>query len=280
MIEIPESLVMAGQLNQVLEGRTVTGVVPWQSPHKLAFIYKDPQDYVGLFKDKAFKSAEGFGSWVEMVFGDHIFAVSEGTTLLHTGEAGRLPKKHQMVLTFDDGSFLCAYVKMYGALVGAERGEYDNKYYLVAREKPAVLSKQFTPAYFRSLIEDEGVQNLSLKAFLATEQRIPGLGNGVLQDILFRAGLHPREKVKDTSPDQREFLFENLVSTLKEMTDLGGRDTEKDLFGEAGGYRTRMSKHTVGRPCGVCQTSIVKAAYMGGSVYFCPTCQPLASGKG
>jgi hypothetical protein len=31
------------------------------------------------------------------------------------------------------------------------------------------------------------VKKLSLKALLATEQRIPGLGNGVLQDILFKA---------------------------------------------------------------------------------------------
>ena len=60
------------------------------------------------------------------------------------------------------------------------------------------------------------------------------------------------------------------------MTDHGGRDTEKDLFGKAGGYKTRMSKHTVKQSCGICQTRIVKAPYMGGSVYFCPTCQPLS----
>ena len=275
MIEIPESLVLAEQLNQVLKGRTVTKVVAWQSPHKLAFIFKDPAAYGKLFTGKTFKKAHGFGSWVEMVFGENLLAVSEGTTLLHTNDEETLPQKHQMLLGFDDGSFLCASVKMYGAIVGARDGEYDNKYYLVAREKPAVFSKEFSSQYFKSLIEDESVQKLSMKAFLATEQRIPGLGNGVLQDILFNSRLHPKKKVSDTIPEQHESLYQVLISNLKEMTEKGGRNTEKDLFGKSGGYETRMSKNTVNSPCPVCQNPIEKSSYMGGSIYYCPFCQPL-----
>lgn len=275
MIEIPESQVLAEQLNQVLERRTVIEVIPWQSPHKLAFIFKDPAAYSVLFKGKTFTKANGFGSWVEMVFEDNILAVSEGTSLLYTEDDASLPQKHQMLLKFDDGSFLCASVKMYGAIVGAQKGEYDNKYYLVAREKPSVLSKEFTSKYFQSLIADNTVQKLSLKAFLATEQRIPGLGNGVLQDILFNSKLHPKEKVTHTTQKQREFLYSVLVTNLKEMTEKGGRDTEKDLFGASGGYKTLMSKNTVNLPCHICQSKIEKANYMGGSIYFCPTCQSL-----
>lgn len=276
MIEIPESLTLAKQLNQVLKGRTVTGVIPWQSPHKLAFINGDPASYGNLFNGKTFEQAYGFGSWVEMKFKDSILAVSEGTALFYTKDESKLPKKHQMLLKFDDGSFLCAYVKMYGAVVGARVGEYDNKYYLAAREKPAVFSDDFNQEYFNAMLADEEVQKLSIKAFLATEQRIPGLGNGVLQDILFNSKIHPKEKVKDISQDRRENLFKAMIATLSEMTELGGRDTDKDLFGNNGGYITRMSKNTVGKPCKVCNTKIEKASYMGGSIYFCPTCQPLS----
>jgi formamidopyrimidine-DNA glycosylase len=276
MIEIPESMVLAEQLNRVLAGRTVTRVIPWQHPHKLAFIYKDPASYPSVFKGKTVSGTSGFGSWVELTMDDCILAVSEGTSLLYTRDENALPQRHQMLLLFDDGSYLCAQVKMYGAVVGALTGEYDNHYYLVAREKPGVFSKAFTPEYFRSLIDEENLQNLSLKAFLATEQRIPGLGNGVLQDILFNSRLHPREKVANTSPSQRDLLYRTLVSTLKEMKRGGGRDTEKDLFGKAGGYRTRMSKNTVNQPCQVCAATIEKASYMGGSVYYCPVCQSLS----
>ena len=51
---------------------------------------------------------------------------------------------------------------------------------------------KFSRAYFDGFISFPESQNLSVKALLATEQRIPGLGNGVLQDILHKTGVHPR----------------------------------------------------------------------------------------
>jgi formamidopyrimidine-DNA glycosylase len=59
------------------------------------------------------------------------------------------------------------------------------------------------------------------------------------------------------------------------MLDKGGRDTETDLFGEKGGYHTILSKNTYGQPCPKCGGEIIKENYMGGSVYYCPSCQPL-----
>jgi formamidopyrimidine-DNA glycosylase len=228
-----------------------------------------------LFNGKTFKQAYGFGSWVEMKFEDRILAVSEGTGLLYTDQENKLPEKHQMLLKFDNGSMICAYVKMYGAVVGTKDSEYKNKYYIVAKEKPSVFSEDFDLEYFETIMEDEGLQKLSIKAFLATEQRIPGLGNGVLQDILFNSKIRPREKAKNISKKQRDFLYQTIISTLREMTEQGGRDTEKDLFGNNGGYQTKMSKNTVNQPCQVCNTNIVKASYMGSSIYFCPICQHL-----
>jgi formamidopyrimidine-DNA glycosylase len=164
---------------------------------------------------------------------------------------------------------------MYGSVLAFINGGYDNKYYLVAKEKPQPLSDAFDRAYFGAL-RAEGAEKLSGKAFLATGQRIPGLGNGVLQDILFHAGVHPKRKIGTLSDTEFEGLFRSVRDTLAEMTKLGGRDTERDLFGNPGGYVTRLSKNTVGKPCPVCGAEIQKAAYMGGAVYWCPRCQPLA----
>jgi len=57
------------------------------------------------------------------------------------------------------------------------------------------------------------------------------------------------------------------------MTYLGGRDTERNFFGHNGGYKTLLSKNTVKTPCPNCGNLIVKEAYLGGAVYFCPSCQ-------
>ena len=127
--------------------------------------------------------------------------------------------------------------------------------------------------YFNGIIPAQGTDKLSVKGLLATEQRIPGLGNGVLQDILFNARINPKAKVNTLNDKDKEALFNLVKSTLREMTDKKGRDTEQDFLGQPGGYHTILCKNTVNKPCPVCGTLIKKEAYMGGSVYYCPKCQ-------
>ncbi len=69
-------------------------------------------------------------------------------------------------------------------------------------------------------------------------------------------------------------LFNSIKSTLKEMRNQGGRDTEKDLYGKAGGYPTILSSKTVKNPCRACGGGLVREAYLGGNIYYCPICQP------
>ncbi|MPN41800.1 Formamidopyrimidine-DNA glycosylase [bioreactor metagenome] len=72
------------------------------------------------------------------------------------------------------------------------------------------------------MISAKGIEKLSVKALLATEQRIPGLGNGSLQDILFNARIHPKKKVTTLTDNEKEQLFYSIKATLQEMVDKGG----------------------------------------------------------
>jgi len=110
---------------------------------------------------------------------------------------------------------------------------------------------------------------------LATEQRIPGLGNGTLQDVLFNARLHPKKKANTLSGKDRQALFSSVKTTIATMASKGGRDTELNLFGHPGGYRTILCKNTVNKLCTLCGTTIKKETYMGGTIYYCEKCQRL-----
>ena len=119
---------------------------------------------------------------------------SDGVNLrFHPDEMG-IPEKHQLLIKFQDKTALSASIAMYGGILCSPIGENDNPYYLAARNKPSPLNSSFDLPYFLNLFSTTS-QKLSLKAFLATEQRIPGLGNGVLQDILFHAGVSSEEKI-------------------------------------------------------------------------------------
>ena len=275
MIELPEAVNYAKQLNRTIRHKKIKQTVAAQSPHKFAWYHGDPQRYAELLVGKAVDEAYNFGGVIEFRAGEAFMAVSEGTFWRYHEDTSSLPKKHQMLIVFEDDSALTLTVRMYGGILCFKEGEAENEYYLVAKEKTSPLSDAFDRAYFDGLIEPEEMGKLSMKAFLATEQRIPGLGNGCLQDILFNAKLHPKRKVVSLNEGEKDVLFQAVKDTLAQMVREGGRDTEPDLFGQPGGYATKCSKNTVGQPCAVCGTPIQKASYMGGSIYFCPTCQPL-----
>ncbi len=276
MLEIPETIHLASQLNQTIQGKTITQVIVNASPHKFAFFYKDPLAYPDLLIGKTIGKAKGIGPLVEIEAEDLRLTFGDGANLRAYVSGNDIPPKHQLMLGFADGSALVVSIQMYGFISAFKANENENPYYLAAQNAISPLSQEFDFEFFKALAQKTD-QKLSLKAFLATQQRIPGLGNGVLQDILFTSGLNPKTKLNELDPTEFESLYKALKSVLKSMTELGGRDTEKDLFGHEGHYKTIMSKNNLGKPCPKCQSPIIKEAYMGGAIYTCPLCQPKKS---
>lgn len=279
MIEIPESIVIARQLNETVKGKKIVGVQAAHTPHSFAWYEGEPAAYAGIMEGKVIGQATGIGSMIEIELDDkaekeekYSFIVGDGANLRYFAPGAKQPERYQTGIALEDGSSLICTVAMYGAMFLIQPKTYKNFYYLVAKEKPFPGTEEFDYEYFSSLREELS-GNISVKEFLATHQRIPGLGNGVLQDILLKSGLHPKHKIGTLQETDWMHMYEAVVSVLNEMTLLGGRNTEKTLFGEAGGYQTMLSKKTVGKPCAYCGNIIQKANYLGGTVYFCPECQ-------
>jgi formamidopyrimidine-DNA glycosylase len=275
MIEIPEAAILSIQLNETIAGKRIKNVEVLQSPHKFAWFYKDPQDYKSKLLEKVVTKAEAVAGYVEITVEDGVLLFVDGVNLRFHGNEEKRPQKHQLLIELYDSIAISASVQMYGGLWCFENGEFDNSYYLRAKESISPISEKFDREYFNAILSVTGAERLSAKALLATEQRIPGLGNGTLQDILFNAKIHPKKKLSSFTEDDKELIFNSIKSTLKEMIQQGGRDTEKDLFGKPGGYITKLSKNTANKPCKICGTPIVKEAYMGGSIYYCSQCQKI-----
>ncbi|MCQ4636588.1 endonuclease VIII [Anaerovorax odorimutans] len=273
MIEIPESHTLARQLNETVKGKTIETVLAGKSPHKFAFFTGEPECYPPLLEGKRVDGAEALSGWIQLRIGELRLTFNDGTNLRFFEAGEKVSEKHQLYMEFKDGTVLTCSIQMYGGIHLFRERENDNIYYMSAKSAPSPLTEAFDFDHFASLW-DAAKETLSAKGLLATEQRIPGLGNGVLQDILFRAGVNPKSKLKDLE-DKRRAIFESIRETLAEMTEKGGRDTEKDLRGNPGGYRTILSSKTWKGPCPVCGGVIERKAYLGGNVYYCPNCQPL-----
>ena len=270
MIEYPEALVLSRQLKQKCINQAILDVEVNAFPHKMAWFNAVPKDYKDILLGREFKDCIAYGSFVELRAEDCHLVFHEGIQLRDV-KAVPSDVKHQLKLVFED-HILLASIKMYGGIY-CFKDAFDNVYRDRALSVPGLLDEGFDRAYWRTLI-DQSSNKLSLKAFLATEQRIPGLGNGLVQDILFKAKLHPKRKLETLSELELEALFIVLKEQTQTIVNLGGRDTEVLLDG-SGGYPSVMSSKGFELPCLVCSGQKVKENYLGGSIYFCPQCQKL-----
>ena len=271
MIELPETYVLAEQINRTLVGKTIKTATANAHPHSFAFYSGDPTAYGAMLEGKEIVSANpgkcSDAGYTEIVCDDMLLKISTPIKYHALGE--KLPKSHQLLLVFDDDTYLSCTVQMWGSMLCSPAVSPSSDI-----EKPSPLEDAFNEEYWDKFLQS-AKPNLSMKALLATEQRIPGLGNGVLHDILFNARLHPKRKLETLTDDDKGRLFSTVKSTLKAMRDGGGRDTEKDLFNQSGGYQTILSANSWKRSgrCSFCTGDLVKAAYLGGAIYFCPNCQ-------
>ncbi len=274
MLEIPESKTMSRQAGSELINKKIKSVISATSPHKFAFFHGDPEAYSDLLIGRQVLSTKGHGMFVDLYCDEDVcISISEGTNMRYYSSHEPHPTKHQLLIEFEEGSFLAFSVAMYGGIWAFKR-QFDNKYYQGSLNSISPLDDTFNEGYFDDIFKSV-TKDLSLKALLATEQRIPGLGNGVLQDILFNAGMHPKRKISTLVDFHKSELFHSIKVTLRKMTSLGGRDTEKDLYGQFGGYKAILSKNTIKSPCPNCGGNIIKQPYLGGAIYFCSVCQVL-----
>ncbi|MCL2322662.1 MAG: endonuclease VIII [Oscillospiraceae bacterium] len=274
MLEFPEVNVLAKQLNETIPGKKIKDAVANYSPHKLVWYSSEPSSYREKLIGKTIEEAYSFGGRLEIKIDDVVLNFNDGINLRFYKKDDKKPVKHQLYLLFDDGSVFAATVTMYAGIWCGKQDEIeDNLYYIAAKKSVSPLSQKFTYEYFKSFINEKTLK-MSAKAFLATEQRFPGIGNGVLQDILLNAKIHPKKKINTLTEQQMQDIFQSIKTTLSEMVNAGGRDTEKDLFGSFGGYATKLSKNTVFSLCPNCNIGhIKKENYMGGSIYYCESCQ-------
>lgn len=272
MIELPESYTIAKQINESLQGKIISYVELLHTPHKFAWVTSEQGSVEEQLEGQTIEGAKHQGGILEINTEDCMLLLSDGAYPKYYEDKKKFPKNHQLAVYFDDDTALFVSVQMYGIIMVYPKNECEHGYYVSSATKPNPLAEEFTYEYFKGLYPAGG-KKLSAKAFLATEQRIPGLGNGVLQDILWDAGMDPRYDMTFATEEDFQKLYESVRKILREMCEAGGRDTEKTLFGEKGGYVCQLSKNSLHQPCMRCGYEIHKAAYMGGTVYFCEKCQ-------
>lgn len=275
MFELPEFITLARQINETVTGKTIRRGSLGNSPHKFVWYNRTPEEFTRLTAGKTVGAARSQGKWLFVTLDPgYLLLFGEcGGRLLYHPPAVTLPEKYHLWLAFEDGSSLTALTQMWGAMELYEAGQERDRQY-IKDMRPTPIEPAFTFTYFSALIDELlAGEKRSVKALLTQEQFVPGVGNALAQDILFRAGLHPKHPLGDLDTAQRHALYDAILTTIDAAIAGGGRNDEVDLYNRAGGYTRLMDNRAVGRPCPACGAVIEKIQYLGGACYLCPRCQ-------
>jgi formamidopyrimidine-DNA glycosylase len=275
MFELPEFVTLCRQINDTLKGKAILRGELGNSLHKFVWYNRTHEEFAELTRGKTVGEANTKGRWLFVPFEPgYVLVLGEcGGKVLYHLPGAKLPQKYHLHVVFEDETFLTATTQMWGAFELYDKGaEQERQYVKGMATTPA--EPEFTFDYLNTLIDELATgKKRSAKALLTQDQTIPGLGNAIAQDILFRARLSPRHPITDLDTGQRRALYDAIVNTVADVIAQGGRYDEFDLYGNRGGYVRLMDKNAVGRPCPGCGGEVKKTQYLGGACYFCPTCQ-------
>ena len=110
----------------------------------------------------------------------------------------------------------------------------------------------------------------AIKSILLNQDKILGLGNRYVDEILWRSHIHPTVKGSHLSDEEIDTLFDNMKSVLKEAYEMGGDEHYTDVYGNAGRWQASVHGKKV---CPVCGTPLKKVKVGGRTSYVCPKCQ-------
>ncbi|MDR0471898.1 MAG: hypothetical protein LBH79_09305 [Nitrososphaerota archaeon] len=276
-VEFAEAHLLSQQMNSELTDKKVAAckLANCTKFQSMGFI----SPYLSNFERLCGRTVEAVicrGNVVRVKFSDAqnlLLAPEYGGIILFHKKDSPIPEKFHLKLDFTDQTALTVLLTGMGIIHALADNEL-NQSYLYRRDfsqTPSPIDKNFTLDSFSEALLGKTV-NLKT-ALVGKDAIIAGLGNCAFQDVIYRAGIHPKQKASELTKAEQQQLYDAIVSLTEQRLNLGGKTQFIDLYGQHGKYEPVMYSAMAGKLCGVCGTEIIKLSLGGGHCCICPSCQ-------
>ena len=281
-VEGPEAAILAGQMRQEMVGKTVAGFALGDTGRlqEIGFMNRDADDYrqlVGGVVESVV--SRGNTVLVKLDNGSNLVISPEyGGDIFYWEMEGSSPEKYHLRLDFEDGSFLTVRITSMGGVTATCDAGLTH-HYLVARDfDPETLDPLdpvaggFTLERFSAALE---TANKAMKTVLVGKDAVlVGISNSTFQDVLYRAGIHPKRKASDLSPRRAVGVVRCHPLRDGRATAAGRqRPMARSVRYDPAATCPAMGPGMGGQTCAKCGGIIEKLALGGGDVNVCPVCQ-------
>lgn len=270
MPELPEIATLARQMTKELQGKRIASIELTQ-PKCLNMA---PEKFRRRLAGKRTGETRVRGKWLFTKLnpsGNLLLNLGMGGDLRYHKRASTIPKKYQLRLTFADHTALTATFWWFGYIHLVSDEELP-KHKMTCRLGISPIEEGFTADNLRSMLSG---RRGAIKSFLLDQKNIAGIGNVYIQDMLFKAKLHPLRRIETLTSLEIQVLHQAMLEVLRKSIELGGLAYERDLHGRRGRYSAEhfLVGYKENKPCPTCGTSITKIRTGSTSSYICPKCQ-------
>ncbi|MEI6400432.1 MAG: DNA-formamidopyrimidine glycosylase family protein [bacterium] len=140
------------------------------------------------------------------------------------------------------------------------------------------ITQDISFADFENTLDKAKGNTRPIKTFLMDTRTIAGIGNIYSDELLFRAGVHPKSNWNNIPKEVRKNIYKAMLVVLKKGIDFGGDSTSdyRNIHGKPGQFHENHLAYKMnGTKCGMknCNGTILREVINGRSAHFCDTHQ-------
>lgn len=269
--ELPEVETVRRGLNRLVKGKVISKVEVTYAPMIKTGVDAFCQDLIG----QEILDVDRRGKYLLIYLTDHVLISHLRMEGKYNFFADQVPanKHFHAFFTFIDGSTLVYQdVRKFGTMELLGKADVD-AYFISRKIGPEPTEEDFDLEEFAKKLAKS---RKPIKSHLLDQSLVAGLGNIYVDEVLFRAQVHPAQTSNQLSAEQVADLRQATIEVLQLGIEKGGSTirTYKNALGLDGTMQDYLQVYgKTGQACPRCQTEIVKIQLGGRGTHFCPTCQ-------
>ena len=196
----------------------------------------------------------------------------EGKYFYYPDQVPERKHAHVLIRFEDGGTLVYEDVRKFGTMELLVP-ELLESYIISKKLGPEPTEQDFDLLTFQKALKKS---EKPIKTHLLDQTLVAGLGNIYVDEVLWRAKVHPVKSSQKVTKKEARAIHEQTISVLEQAVDKGGSTIRSytNAFGENG---TMQELHQVydraGLACSRCGTIIEKIQLGGRGTHFCPRCQ-------
>lgn len=196
----------------------------------------------------------------------------EGKYFYYPGQVPERKHAHVLIHFEDGGTLVYEDVRKFGTME-LLAPELLDAYFVSKKLGPEPTEQDFDLEIFIGALKKS---KKPIKSHLLDQTLVAGLGNIYVDEVLWRAKVHPARPSQSLTRAEATAIHEQTIEVLGQAVEKGGSTirTYTNAFGEDG---TMQDFHQVydktGEACSRCGAIIEKIQLGGRGTHFCPKCQ-------